>query len=255
VAKERIDVILARRGLAPSKEKAGVLVMAGEIYVGKERIAKPDKKIADDAHIEIRKNPIPYVSFGGVKLEEAIRAFGIDIRNKKALDIGSSTGGFVDCLLKYEASTVYAIDVGAHQLHERLRKDRRVIIKENINARYLTFEDIGEKVDVITIDVSFISLKKILPAMIPLMNAGGFIISLLKPQFEVGRFEVGKGGIVKDDDKIKKVIEDIKMYGKALGIIPVSVVESPREKEKKNREYFILWEPQKPQNQSNSSQA
>lgn len=242
MVKERIDVALAKKGLAPSREKARILVMAGEIYVEKERVTKPDKKIADGAHIEIRKNPIPYVGFGGVKLEQAIRIFGIDIRNKKALDIGSSTGGFVDCLLKYGASTVYAVDVGTHQLHDQLRKDRRVIIKENINARYLTFEDIGEKVDIITIDVSFISLKKILPAMIPLMNIEGHIISLLKPQFEVGRFEVGKGGIVKDDGKIKKVIEDMKTYGESLGIIPVSVAESPREREKKNREYFILWE-------------
>jgi 23S rRNA (cytidine1920-2'-O)/16S rRNA (cytidine1409-2'-O)-methyltransferase len=248
VVKERIDVMLAKKGLAPSREKARVLVMAGEIYVARERVLKPDKKVADDALIEIKRNPIPYVGFGGVKLEKAIKEFGIDVGGKKALDIGSSTGGFVDCLLQFGVSAVYAIDVGTHQLHESLRKDTRVILKENCNARYLTFEDIGEKVDIITIDVSFISLKRILPTTVPLMKSDGHIISLLKPQFEVGRFEVGRGGIVKDGEKIKRAIEDMKAYGKTLGILPAGLVEAPREKEKKNREYFILWELQKPQN-------
>jgi 23S rRNA (cytidine1920-2'-O)/16S rRNA (cytidine1409-2'-O)-methyltransferase len=242
VAKERIDVLLAKKGFAPSREKAKILIMAGEIYAGNERITKPDSKIDEDTSIEIKKNPIPYVSYGGIKIEKAIEAFSTDVRGKKAIDIGSSTGGFIDCLLQHGASIVYAVDVGTHQLHERLRTDKRVIVKENLNARYLTFEDIGEQVDIITIDVSFISLKMILPVTIPLLRNNGHIISLVKPQFEVGRFEVGKGGIVKDTAKINKAIEDIKLFGKGLDLKPVNEVESPRGRERKNREYFILWE-------------
>ncbi len=242
--KDRIDVILVERGLAPSREKAKVLVMAGQVYVGQEKISKPDKVIGADASIEIRGNPIPYVSFGGVKLEGAIRAFGLQVTGKRAMDIGSSTGGFVDCLLKFGATSVYAVDVGTHQLHESLRGDGRVTLKENLNARYLAFDDVGERFDLITIDVSFISLKKILPALIPFLNQGGQIISLVKPQFEVGRYEVGKGGIVKDLQKIRGVLEEIKAFGITLGIMPVAEVEAPREKDRKNREYFLLWEAQ-----------
>jgi len=242
VVKERIDVVLAEQGLAPSRERAKILIMAGEIYIGQERIIKPDMKVAHDAAIEIRKNPIPYVGYGGVKLEKAIKTFGIDIKDKKAIDIGSSTGGFVDYLLKSGAFRVYAIDAGTYQLHESLRNDSRITVKENFNARYLTFDDIGEKVDIITIDVSFISLKKIFPVLMPLLNSGGHVISLVKPQFEVGRFEVGKGGIVKDVKKIERVIEDIKAFGYTLGLKYADIVEAPREKERKNREYFMLWE-------------
>jgi len=242
VVKERIDVLLTKKGLVPSREKAKILIMAGEIYAGNERITRPDRKIGDDIPIEVKKNPIPYVSYGGVKLEKAIEIFSIDAKGKKVIDIGSSTGGFIDCLLQRGASIIYAIDVGTHQLHEHLRADERVIVKENLNARYLTFEDVGEKADIITIDVSFISLKKILPVTIPLLNNNGVVISLVKPQFEVGRFEVGKGGIVKDIEKIRSAIEEIKAFGIELGLKPVDEIEAPRGKERKNREYFILWE-------------
>ncbi|OPY76066.1 MAG: 16S/23S rRNA (cytidine-2'-O)-methyltransferase TlyA [Syntrophorhabdus sp. PtaU1.Bin058] len=223
--------------------------MAGEVYAANERVTKPDQRYPDDVAVEIRKNPVPYVSYGGVKLKKALDAFHIDVRGGKALDIGSSTGGFVECLLEAGAERVHAVDAGTHQLHERLRNDKRVILKENCNARYLQFDDIGETMDLITIDVSFISLKKLLLPAIRFLKPGGRIISLVKPQFEVGRFEVGKGGIVKDEGKIEKVLEDIRTFGKSLGIVPVNVLEAPREKEKKNREYFILWESQKTQNQ------
>jgi 23S rRNA (cytidine1920-2'-O)/16S rRNA (cytidine1409-2'-O)-methyltransferase len=242
VVKERVDVILTRRGLAPSREKARILIMAGEVFTQSERIMRPDQKMEEQTHLEVRKNLIPYVSFGGVKLEHAIDAFGVNVEGKIVIDIGSSTGGFVDYLLQHKASTVYAVDVGTHQLHERLRADKRVILQENLNARYLKFEDIGEMVDLITIDVSFISLRKILPAAITLLTPGGHVVSLVKPQFEVGRYEVGKGGIVKDDEKIARAIEDIKIFGRELGLTPLKEVESPRGREKKNREYFILWE-------------
>jgi 23S rRNA (cytidine1920-2'-O)/16S rRNA (cytidine1409-2'-O)-methyltransferase len=242
VAKERVDVLLARKGFAPSREKAQALIMAGEVYIGNEQITKAGKIIESDASIEVRGNPIPYVSYGGVKLKKALDVFALDIKGKKALDIGSSTGGFTDCLLEAGASLVHAVDAGTHQLHEKLRNDTRIIVRENCNARYLKFEDLGEKFDIITIDVSFISLKKILPVAVQFMKDDSHIISLVKPQFEVGRFEVGKGGIVKSIEKIEAVITDIKTFGKTLGIEAIDVIESPREKEKKNREYFILWE-------------
>ncbi len=242
MAKERIDILLARKGLAPSREKAQALIMAGKVYIGSEQITKADKKTETDAPIEVKGNPIPYVSYGGVKLREALNVFALDIKEKTALDIGSSTGGFIDCLLQAGVARVYAIDTGTHQLHDKLRGDSRIILRENCNARYLKFEDLGEKFDIITIDVSFISLKKILPVAVLFMKDNGRIISLVKPQFEVGRFDVGKGGIVKDTEKIEKVITDMKAFGNTIGIEAISIVESPREKEKKNREYFILWE-------------
>ena len=197
MAKVRIDILLASKGLAESREKAKVLVMAGVVFLKGERISRTDKVVDEEASIEVRGNPLLYVGYGGVKLEKALTHFGIDIIGKTAVDIGSSTGGFVDCLLQAGASRVYAIDAGTHQLHEKLRKDPRVVVRENVNARYLKAEDIGEKADIITVDVSFISLKKIIPAALPLLAPGGFLITLVKPQFEVGRYQVGKGGIVK----------------------------------------------------------
>jgi 23S rRNA (cytidine1920-2'-O)/16S rRNA (cytidine1409-2'-O)-methyltransferase len=255
MVKERIDVVLAKRRLAPSRERARILVMAGEVYVGSERVTKPDRKVSEDVEIEIRGNPIPYVSFGGVKLERAMGAFGIDVEGKTALDIGSSTGGFVDLLLKRGAKRVHAIDAGTHQLHESLRKDPRVILKENFNARYLTPDVIGEQIDIVTIDVSFISLKKILPPVVPLLKNDGVIISLVKPQFEVGRFEVGKGGIVRDERKHQRVLDDLRTFGESISLEALQVVEAPREREKKNREYFVLWEHRKILDQSSSSPA
>ncbi len=242
MARERIDVLLARRALAPSREKARVLVMAGDVYVDGERILKADRKVDETACLEVRGNPIPYVSFGGVKLKAALDAFGLTVRGLTALDIGSSTGGFTDCLLKEGARMVYAVDSGTHQLHEKLRGDERIVLRENFNARYLTEADIGDKVDIVTIDVSFISLKKIIPAALSVLGDAGRIVSLVKPQFEVGRYNVGKGGIVKDGEKIASVLTDIRQFGETLGLSAVGTVEAPREKEKKNREYFILWE-------------
>ena len=242
MVKERVDVILTKRGLAPSREKARILIMAGEVFSASERITRPDRKMEEETYFEVRKNPIPYVSYGGVKIERAIVAFDLDIKGKKVIDIGSSTGGFVDYLLQNGASIVYAVDVGTHQLHERLRADKRVVVRENLNARNLTFEDIGVTVDLVTIDVSFISLRKILPKVVPLLTPDGHVLSLIKPQFEVGRYEVGKGGIVRDIEKIKQSIEDVKAFGRKLGLNPLKEIEAPRGKEKKNREYFILWE-------------
>lgn len=216
--------------------------MAGAVYAQGERVSKPDKLVDEDAAVEVRTNAIPYVGYGGVKLEKAAREFGLDARGKVVVDIGSSTGGFVDFLLQAGAVKVYAVDAGTHQLHEKLRQDRRVVLLENTNARNLTPEDIGEKADIITVDVSFISLKKIIPPALALLAPGGRLVTLVKPQFEVGRYQVGKGGIVRSDERIRSVLDDIREFGQGMGLKALGVVESPRERDRKNREYFVLWE-------------
>jgi 23S rRNA (cytidine1920-2'-O)/16S rRNA (cytidine1409-2'-O)-methyltransferase len=242
LARFRVDVLLARKGLSESREKARILIMAGEVYIGGERISKPDRLVEEETAIEIKTNALPYVGYGGVKLEKAVREFGVDPRGKTAIDIGSSTGGFVDFLLQAGAARVYAVDVGTHQLHEKLRKDNRVILFENMNARSLTPADIGEKGDIITVDVSFISLKKIIPQAIPLLAPAGLLITLVKPQFEVGRYQVGKGGIVRSEERVQTVLDDMREFGRQMGLHDKSIAEAPRDRERKNREYFILWE-------------
>jgi 23S rRNA (cytidine1920-2'-O)/16S rRNA (cytidine1409-2'-O)-methyltransferase len=242
LAKQRIDTLLAQKALVDSREKAKILVMAGAVYVEGQRVIKPDQHVDVNAHVEVRPGSLPYVSFGGTKLKHAFEAFGLSVRGKRALDIGSSTGGFVDYMLQQGATRVYAVDVGTHQLHDKVRRDPRVALLEGVNARYLTPGQVREEVDIVTVDVSFISLKKILPALVSLLRRGSVLVTLVKPQFEVGRYQVGKGGIVKDEEKVHAVIEDIKEFGQSLGLRPVSVTEAPREKERKNREYFIQWE-------------
>lgn len=242
MAKERLDVLLTTKGIAPSREKAKALIIAGEVFIGTERVTRPDMKVSPDAAVEVRKNPIPFVSYGGVKLEKALDEFALDLPGKIAIDIGSSTGGFTDCLLQSGILHVFAIDAGTHQLHEHLRADSRVTLMENVNARYLGFDAIGTMVDIITIDVSFISLKKILPVTLQFLKPGGYMITLVKPQFEAGRGEVGKGGILKDPNRIGTIIADIKNFGQSIGLKPLGLSEAPREKERKNREFFILWE-------------
>ena len=241
MAKLRVDILLNRRGLAESREKAKILVMAGAVYLDGERLSRADKAVDEDAPLEVRSNPLPYVGFGGVKLERAVRGFGIDVRGKTVIDLGSSTGGFVDLLLQAGAARVYAVDVGTHQLHEKLRRDPRVRVLEQVNARYLSLEDIGERADIITVDVSFISLKKIIPAALPLLAPEGLLITLVKPQFEVGRYQVGKGGIVRDGERIKAVLDEMRAFGEQHGVRALDLAEAPRERERKNREYFILW--------------
>ena len=240
--KERIDVLLTVKGLAPSREKARIFVLAGEVFVGGERIDKPDRKFPVDTVVHLRQNIIPFVSYGGVKLDSALNALGLDVSGKTIVDIGASTGGFTDCLLQRGATKIYAVDVGSHQLHERIHGDPRVVILDKINARYLERSHIGERVQMVTIDVSFISLRKILPVVPDILEPGGVIVSLVKPQFEVGRYDVGKGGIVKNQDKIDSVIEELKQFGSELGLEWRATAEAPRELERKNREYFLLWE-------------
>ena len=183
--KERLDVLVHARGLAESLPRAQALILAGQVVVNDQRVDKPGTKVPAEAELRLKGEVMPYVSRGGLKLKGAIDRFKLDVRGAVCADIGASTGGFTDCLLQEGATRVYAIDVGRGQLHEKLRRDPRVLSKERVNARHLTDEDLPEKVQVIVIDVSFISLEVVLPAVLPRLTPGGLLIALIKPQFEV----------------------------------------------------------------------
>src|ERR1043165_1753594 len=197
--KQRLDRLMVERGLAESREKAQALIMAGEVKVNGQKAAKPGHTVGSDCAIELLSRP-PYVSRGGFKLAGALQHFGIDVAGAVCLDIGSSTGGFTDVLLQAGAARVHAVDCGAGQLDWKLRTDPRVVMHEGINARELRLEEIGERADFLCLDVSFISVTLILPAIAPLLQPGGQMVILIKPQFEVGKGQVGKGGIVRDPE-------------------------------------------------------
>jgi 23S rRNA (cytidine1920-2'-O)/16S rRNA (cytidine1409-2'-O)-methyltransferase len=237
--KERLDKLMVEKGLVPSREKAQALIMIGGVKVNGQVMRKPGQKIREDALIEILQPPCPYVSRGGVKLEGAIKGFGINVEGKVCLDVGASTGGFTDCLLQHGAKRVYAVDVGWGQLHWKLRNDPRVICLEKRNIRYLPKEEIPEEVDLVTIDTSFISLKLVIPAVLKFLKEKAEILALIKPQFEVGKGEVGKGGVVRDPEKHKRVIEEIRIFSQNLGLHPIGVIESPILGPKGNKEFFI----------------
>ena len=207
--KERLDSLIAKLGLAESREKAQSQIMAGNVFVNGQKVDKPGTKINVDSNVEIRGNSLPYVSRGGLKLEKAIKEFNINLRGTLAMDVGASTGGFTDCMLQNGASKVYAIDVGYGQLAWKLRTDERVICLERTNVRYITDEVVKELVDFISIDVSFISLTKVLPAVWKLLSSYGGIICLIKPQFEAGREKIGKKGVVRDKSVHIEVINKI----------------------------------------------
>ncbi|SHD77153.1 TlyA family RNA methyltransferase [Schnuerera ultunensis] len=225
--KKRADVLLFEKGLVDSREKARRIIMEGVVFVGSRRIDKPGEKINIDNDIIIKDDPIHYVSRGGLKLEKAIDIFNIDLEGKVVIDIGASTGGFTDCMLKNGAKKVFAIDVGYGQLDWNLRNDPRVIVKERTNIRYVTKEDIGELVDFISIDVSFISLKLVLPVAKELLNSEGYIMALIKPQFEAGRNNVGKKGLVKDKMIHKEVIENMVDFCNTIDLNMVDLGFSP----------------------------
>ncbi|MBC7221480.1 TlyA family RNA methyltransferase [Candidatus Bipolaricaulota bacterium] len=236
--KERLDVLLVARGLAPSRTKAQALILAGQVRVDGVLVDKPATLISEAANIEILAPP-RYVSRGGEKLAFALFAFAIDPRGKICLDIGASTGGFTDCLLQHGAARVYAVDVGRGQLHWKLRQDPRVVLKEGLNARYLRFEDIGEEVDLVTIDVSFISLRLILPRLSGIVRPEGAVIPLVKPQFEAGREKV-RAGVIRDPKTHREVLERIiDFVEKDLGWSVVDAVASPLLGPKGNREFFL----------------
>lgn len=244
-ASERIDKLLVQRGLAESRTKAQAMVMAGIVLVNEQRVAKPSDAIPANAQIRIKGTDDPgsrYVGRGGVKLEAALSQFQIDVSDLKCLDVGASTGGFTDCLLQHGARRVVAIDVGHNQIDWRLRIDPRVEVREGINARYLKQSDFQSLFDLIVMDVSFISATKIFPAIVPLLKADGRLIVLIKPQFEVGRGEVGKGGIVRDPEKHARVIAEVNQAAKELGLGARNVIESPLRGADGNVEFLALYE-------------
>ena len=210
MTRERIDKLLVERGLADSRTKAQAMVMAGVVLVDEQRVEKPSHQFDTNSAIRIKGGDDPtsrYVGRGGLKLEAALREFQIDVRGLNCLDVGASTGGFTDCLLQHGARRVFAIDVGHNQIDWRLRNDPRVEVREGVNARYMQSVDFPLQFDLAVMDVSFISATKVLPAIVPLMAGGGAIITLIKPQFEVGRGEVGGGGVVRDPAKRSRVVE------------------------------------------------
>jgi 23S rRNA (cytidine1920-2'-O)/16S rRNA (cytidine1409-2'-O)-methyltransferase len=218
---------LVERGLADSRAKAQALVLAGQVWSGEQRLEKPGSLISSEEDIRLEGEPLRYVSRGGLKLERALDHFQISVTGKICADIGASTGGFTDCLLQRGAVRVYAIDVGRGQLHERLRRDPRVFSRERVNARSLSERELPERVDLAAVDVSFISLKKVLPPVLSRLKPGGVLIALVKPQFEVGRGRVGKGGVVRDPKVRAETIEAIVRFVEDQGLGVLGVVDSP----------------------------
>ncbi len=241
--RERIDKLLVELGFADSRTKAQALVMAGIVLVNEKRVEKSSESFAHDVKIRIKgkSDEIKYVGRGGLKLEKALAEFHICSSKYVCLDVGASTGGFTDCLLQHGAKRVVAIDVGTNQLVWTLRNDTRVEVRENVNARYLKPEDFTEKFDMIVMDVSFISVTKILPALKELLVEEGKIIVLIKPQFEVGKGEVGKGGIVKDPEKHAEVVEKINNFVKEIGLKVCAMTESPILGADGNKEFLALY--------------
>ena len=235
--KQRLDVLLVEKGLADSREKAQRLIMAGEVRVAGQKAQKSGQAVDADAMLEVLARP-PFVGRGGFKLAAALAQFGIDASGKVCVDIGSSTGGFTDCLLQAGAARVHAVDVGAGQLDWKLRTDARVVLHEGINARLLTPEDIGEVADIIVCDVSFISVTLILPALIPLLRPEGEMVILVKPQFEVGKGQVGKGGIVRDALLHEAACKRVEDAVRASGFY-TAVIASPILGAEGNREFLL----------------
>src|ERR1700733_12172783 len=222
IEKTRLDVLLVERGLAPSRERAQAMLLAGNVRVNGKRMDKPGTRLAANAQIEIAGEAQRYSSRGGLKLEGALEDFGVAPQDKTCLDVGSSTGGFTDCLLQHGAKRVYAVDVTINQLDWKLQKDPRVVTIER-NARYLKPEDVGEQVDLVTMDVSFISATKVLPAIVPITKPGADFLVLIKPQFELEKRQVGKGGIVRDAALQETAVANVTTATAALGLEIVGV--------------------------------
>lgn len=237
--KDRLDVILTERNLFPSREKAKASIMAGLIYVDGQRVDKPGTPVDSEAEITVKETLCPYVSRGGLKLEKALSLYDFSLEDAVAVDIGASTGGFTDCMLQNGAKKVYAIDVGYGQLDWKLRNDNRVINMEKVNIRYLDFDTVDKDVDFISIDVSFISLKLVFPVASQLLGEQGSLVCLVKPQFEAGRSQVGKKGIVRDPAVHREVIENVIRYGEENGLYSHGLTFSPVTGTKGNIEYLL----------------
>lgn len=239
MARQRADQLLVARGLADSRSRAQALIMAGAVFSAEKRIMKAGDLLAEDAALEVRGKDHPWVSRGGIKLDHGLVHFGFDVTGAIALDVGSSTGGFTDVLLSRGAAKVYAVDVGTNQLAWKLRQDPRVIVHEQTNARTLTQEIIPEAVDIIVCDASFISLSKVLPAALELAKPGAKLVALVKPQFEAGRDEVGKGGVVRDAAVHRRVCDQAAAWVESEGWRVLGLTESPITGPEGNKEFLL----------------
>ncbi|MRR58157.1 MAG: TlyA family RNA methyltransferase [Deltaproteobacteria bacterium] len=237
--KERVDKLLVERGLVETRERARALILAGDVVVGEHAVDKAGQLVPRDADIRLKGTGLPYVSRGGLKLEKALDEFSLDVNGLSALDVGASTGGFTDCLLQRGARKVFAVDVGYGQLAWKLRQDERVVCLERTNIRFLEPASLSEVPELAVIDASFISLDKVLPNTIRLISREGEIVALIKPQFEVGRGAVGKGGVVRDPLKHREVVEAVRSLAEELGLEVKGVTESPILGPKGNREFLI----------------
>jgi 23S rRNA (cytidine1920-2'-O)/16S rRNA (cytidine1409-2'-O)-methyltransferase len=238
--KLRLDLAVVERGLAMSRPRAKALIMAGKIRVNGQMADKPGSMVSPHDTISLKGEDLPYVSRGGLKLEKALATFGIHVKGWTCLDVGASTGGFTDCLLKNGARRVYAVDVGYGQFAWELRNDPRVVLIERTNIRHLSPEAIPSPVDLVSVDVSFISLKIVVPAVIKFLKKGSMIAALIKPQFEVGKGQVGKGGVVRDPGQHQRVIDDLTAFFEELHFTPQPVVPSPIKGPKGNVEFLML---------------
>ena len=239
MAKERLDVLLVSRGLAESREKAKAIIMSGNVYVDGQKEDKAGSNFPAEAVIEVRGNTLKYVSRGGLKLEKAMENFDVTLAGKICMDVGSSTGGFTDCMLQNGAVKVYAVDVGHGQLAWKLRNDERVVCMEKTNIRYVTPEDIGDALNFASVDVSFISLTKVLGPAKELLKDGGQMVCLIKPQFEAGKDKVGKKGVVRDPAVHKEVIERVILFAKSIGFGILHLDYSPIKGPEGNIEYLV----------------
>jgi 23S rRNA (cytidine1920-2'-O)/16S rRNA (cytidine1409-2'-O)-methyltransferase len=239
MAKVRADQLLVGRGLAESRSRAQALIMAGAVFSGERKIAKAGEMLNEDAPLEVRGKDHPWVSRGGIKLDHGLAHFGFDVSGAVALDVGSSTGGFTDVLLSRGAGKVYAVDVGTNQLAWKLRQDSRVVVLEQTNARHLTGEQVPEPVDIVVCDASFIGLAKVLEAPLKLAKPGAKLVALIKPQFEAGREEVGKGGVVRDSAVHERVCAEVKDWVEAQGWTALGIERSPITGPEGNVEFLL----------------
>lgn len=236
----RLDIEIVNRGLAESREKAKAMIMSGIVYINNQKAMKAGDKIKDGDQIEIRGQKIPFVSRGGLKLDKAVRCFDIKLKDKICMDIGASTGGFTDCMLQNNAAKVYAVDVGYGQLAWKLRNDDRVVNLERTNIRYLDYNLITDNIDFVSIDVAFISLRHVLPVAYDILSSGGSLVALIKPQFEAGREEVGKKGVVRDIETHRKVIKNVIELSVDIGFSVDKLDYSPIKGPEGNIEFLLL---------------
>ena len=240
LAKKRLDVLLVERGLVESRARGQALVMAGKVFSGERRLDKPGMSLVEDTVLDVRGQDHPWVSRGGLKLEHGLKFFGLDPSGRTAIDVGASTGGFSDVLLQGGANKIYAVDVGRGQLAWKLRQDERIVVLEKTNARYLTHDLIPDEIDMVVCDASFIGLRTVLPAALNLAKAGAHLIALIKPQFEVGKGRVGKGGVVRDPDLHEEVCREIRTWlDERTDWTVLGTTESPIKGPEGNIEFLI----------------